>query len=247
MMWMKSLGLLLVVLLAGPLLVVSCGKIKLGEDWQSADRSGAGIAPDPETSREAVVQVYSARAFNWRGMFAVHTWIAVKRPDAGHYVVHQVMGWRAFRNLPVVVSARDVPDRSWFGNRPEILVDLRGESAEALIEPIERAVASYPFADTYRIWPGPNSNTFVAHVGRQVPALRLDLPSTAIGKDYFTNGGIVGPPPSGAGWQLSLFGVLGLILSPREGLEINLLGMSFGIDPVPPAIKLPGLGRVGMR
>lgn len=246
MTWLKGVGLLLALLLAGPLLVVSCGKIKLGEDWQSADRSGTGIAPQPATTREAVVQVYSARAFNWRGMFAVHTWIATKRRDADHYMVHQVVGWRAYRNLPVVVSSRDLPDRSWFGYAPEVIADRRGTQADMLIDAIERAVASYPFPRTYRIWPGPNSNTFTAHVGREVPSLGLDLSVTAIGKDYLSDG-VFDSAPSGAGWQLSLRGLGGVILSPREGLEINVLGLSFGVDPFPPALKLPGIGRLGLR
>ena len=247
MTWLKGIGLFLALLFAGPLLVVSCGKVKLGEDWQTADRSGTGIAPDPATTREAVVQVYAARAFNWRGMFAVHTWIATKRRDADHYMVHQVVGWRAYRDLPVVVSARDLPDRAWFGSAPEIVADRRGVHAEVLIDPIERAVASYPFPRTYHVWPGPNSNTFTAHVGRKVPTLGLDLPVTAIGKDYPTGEGIVGAPPSGSGWQLSVQGLGGVILSPQEGLEINVLGLSLGVDPFPPALKLPGIGRLGMR
>ena len=247
MTWLKGIGLLLALLLTGPLLVVSCGKVKLGEDWQTADRSGTGIAPDPATTREAVVQVYSARAFDWRGIFAVHTWVATKRRDADHYTVHQVVGWRAYRNLPVVVSSRDLPDRAWYGYTPEIIADRRGAHAEVLIEPIERAVASYPFPRTYRVWPGPNSNTFTAHVGREVPALGLDLPVTAIGKDYLTGGRFLDAAPSGTGWQLSLRGLGGVILAPREGLEINILGLNLGVDAFPPAIKLPGIGRLGMR
>lgn len=31
----------------------------------------------------------------------------------------------------------------------------------------------------------------------------------------------------------------------REGVEVNLLGLTFGLDPFGPALKLPGLGRVG--
>ena len=33
----------------------------------------------------------------------------------------------------------------------------------------------------------------------------------------------------------------------EEGLEVNVLGLSFGIDPLTPAIKLPGIGRIGMK
>lgn len=237
----------LLVLLAGPMLIVSCGNIQLGKDWRTADRSPAGVAPDPAATREAVIQVYAARAFNWRGMFAVHTWIATKRENADQYTVHQVIGWRRFRGLPVLASHQDVPDRSWFGSPPEVIADIRGEKAETLIPQIRAAVASYPYAERYTTWPGPNSNTFVAHVAREVPGLRLELPTTAIGKDYLSNGAIAARAPSGTGYQLSLFGIFGVTAAAREGLELNLLGLAIGIDPESLAVKLPGLGNVGLR
>ncbi len=237
----------LILLLAGPMLVVSCGNIRLGQDWRTADRSPTGVAPDPVTTREAVIQVYAARAFNWRGMFAVHTWIATKPENADDYTVHQVVGWRRFRGLPVLASGRDIPDRSWFGSTPEIIADIRGDKAEALIPQIEQAVASYPYPERYTTWPGPNSNTFVAHVAREVPELRLELPTTAIGKDFLPNGSVTARAPSGTGFQLSLFGLFGVTAAVREGIELNLLGLAFGIDPEDLAIKLPGLGNVGFR
>ena len=240
-------AIFLLLLFAGPMLMVSCGNIRLGQDWRTADRSPTGVAPDPATTREAVIQVYAARAFNWRGMFAVHTWIATKPENADEYTVHQVVGWRRFRGLPVLASGRDVPDRSWFGSPPEVIADIRGESAERLIPEIQQAVKSYPYPERYTTWPGPNSNTFVAHVAREVPELRLELPTTAIGKDYLPNGSVAARAPSGTGYQLSLFGLLGVTAAVREGLELNLLGLAFGIDPQDLAIKLPGVGNVGLR
>jgi hypothetical protein len=94
------------------------------------------------------------------------------------------------------------------------------------------------------IWPGPNSNTFVAFVARQVPELALDLPPTAIGKDYL-GPSLVARAASGTGYQFSLFGLLGLTLAKEEGLEFNLLGLTFGIDAAEPALKLPMIGRLG--
>ena len=246
---MKSLrrfALVLGVLLAGPILAVSCGSVNIGQDWQTADRSSAGLAPDPQSTPQAVVQVYAARAFNWRGALAVHTWIATKPRDAGYYTVHQVMGWRKYHGLPVVMSTPDIPDRLWFGSRPELLVDLRGERAAQAIPRIEAAVASYPYGREYGLWPGPNSNTFTAHVGREVPELAMDLPTTAIGKDFLTNGSIVESAPSGTGGQLSIYGLLGVTLAREEGLELNILALNFGVDVLHPAIKLPGFGRIGM-
>ena len=247
MKWLRRITLILGALLAGPLLAVSCGNVNIGQDWRTADRSSAGIAPHPVSVPEAVVQVYAARAFNWRGALAVHTWIATKPRDAGHYTVHQVMGWRRYQNLRVVISTPDVPDRLWYGARPELLVDLRGPQAAAAIPRVEAAVASYPHDREYGLWPGPNSNTFTAHVGREVPELEMDLPTTAIGKDYIPNGGFVDGAPSGTGGQLSLYGLLGVTVAKEEGLELNILALNFGLDLLRPAIKLPGIGRIGMR
>ena len=88
--WLSSLIALLVLVL-GPLLTVAVGGVNLGADWRTADRSSTGIAPDAASTPEAIVQIYAARAFNWRGAFGVHTWIATKERDAGGYLVHQVL------------------------------------------------------------------------------------------------------------------------------------------------------------
>ncbi len=241
----KRMAYVVVLFLLGPLLVVACGKVNLSRDWQTADRSSQNIAPSPDTETEAVVQVYAARAFSWRGIFAVHTWIATKPGGAAQYTVHQVVGWREWRQLRVVVSSEDYPDRSWYGNSPELLADIRGERASQLIPKVEAATLTYPYQYSYTLWPGPNSNTFIAHVAREVPELRLELPTTAIGKDYLNNGSLVDRAPSGTGWQLSLFGIAGVTLAREEGLELNLMSANFGIDPLDLAIKLPGIGRVG--
>jgi hypothetical protein len=33
--------------------------------------------------------------------------------------------------------------------------------------------------------------------------------------------------------------------SAKEGLKINVFGLVFGINPLDPSIKLPGVGRIG--
>jgi hypothetical protein len=241
----KKTLMVLIIALVGPALVVACGKVNISSDWRNADRSPQGIAPDVKSEQRAVVQAYAARAFSWRGIFAVHTWLAVKPAGASAYTVHQVVGWREWQDLPVVVSHEDAPDRAWYGNAPELLLDIRGEKAGALIPEIAKAVASYPYRDSYTLWPGPNSNSFVAHVAREVPGLRLVLPTTAIGKDYLNGGALVGHAPSGTGWQASLFGVAGITIAREEGLELNILSANFGIEPWPFALKLPGIGRIG--
>jgi hypothetical protein len=225
---------------------VLSGEAPQGRDSRTADRSSAGITPRPETTTEAVVQVYAARALNWRGIFGVHTWIATKPVNATEYTIHQVIGWRVYRGLPAVFSAPGIPDARWFGNEPSLLVDLRGEPAAKAIPKILAAIDSYPYPNEYTLWPGPNSNTFVAYIGRLVPELRMDLPSTAIGKDYPVNGSFVAHTPSGTGYQVSMLGVLGVSMAREEGFELNLLGLNFGIDFLKPALKLPFIGRLGV-
>ena len=91
----------------------------------------------------------------------------------------------------------------------------------------------------------PNSNSFIAWVIREVPDFEVTLPVTAIGKDSIFNG-VLAPAPSGTGFQLSLGGMAGIMLALGEGIEMNVLGLSFGIDVMRPALKLLGIGHLGM-
>ena len=215
-------------------------------DWRTARRDSVGMAPDPATTQEAVVQVYAARALSWRGYFAVHPWVAVKRSGAQAFTVYEVNGWRLGRMGSAVLASHRPPDGRWFGNPPALLADRRGAGVDQLIDRIEAAVGGYPWKGRYRVWPGPNSNTFIAHVLRAAPELRAHLPPTAIGKDYL--GALpIARLPSGTGVQLNVLGVAGIAIGWDEGLEVNLLGLTFGIDPLHLAVKLPLIGRVGPK
>jgi hypothetical protein len=217
---------------------------RANSDWRTASRTPVGLAPDPATHPEAVVQVYAARAFGWRGVFGVHSWVAVKPARAKAYTVYEVIGWKLrWDDTAVSIGERDADSR-WFGNAPQLLAQMRGADAEALIPRIDKAARAYPYATEYSAWPGPNSNTFTAWITRQVPELRVDLPPTAIGKDYLGSS-VFASAPSGSGGQFSVVGALGVTVSTVEGLEFNLLGLTFGLDPWPPAIKLPLVGRLG--
>ncbi|GAB6052750.1 hypothetical protein JCM17960_15700 [Magnetospira thiophila] len=214
-------------------------------DWRTASRDSTGIAPDPALVPEPLVQVYAARAWSWRGWFAVHTWVATKPAHAPAFTVYEVTGWRVRQGLSGVSVSQRPADGRWFGADPELIAELRGPGVEDAIRRVDAAARSYPYDTEYTIWPGPNSNTFTAWIGRHVPELKLDLPPTAIGKDYLPNGAFSAVSPSGSGRQFSVFGLAGLTLGREEGLEINLLGLVFGLDPLAPALKLPLIGRIG--
>jgi hypothetical protein len=214
-----------------------------GGDWRTASREPVGLAPDPVATREAVIQVYGARTWGWKGFFGAHTWVAVKPTGAKSYTVYEVIGWRLRWGESVVVARERAPDERWFGSEPELLADRRGADVDALIARVEAAVQAYPYAGEYRLWPGPNSNTFTAWIGRAVPELAIAMPATAIGKDYL-GGSLLSRPPSGRGLQLSLFGLLGLIVSRVEGLEVNVLGFIVGLNPLRPSLNLPIVGSL---
>lgn len=145
---------------------------------------GEAIAPDPGHHRDAVIQVYGANVWGLRGKFAVHTWIATKAKDATEYTIYQVIGWRLRRTGTAVSISQGDPARPWFGSPPILLHEMRGEEAETLIDDVHDAALSYPYAREYTMWPGPNSNSFIAWVGLEVPALKLELPAKAIGQNW---------------------------------------------------------------
>lgn len=231
------------LLLIGPLAVLAFGDVDLERPWYEGSQDRVGLAPNPTTVHEAMVQVYGARAVRWRGAFGIHPWIAVKRSGASEWTTYQMVGWRSRRGGDgVVESSTDAPDRRWYGAEPILLTQRRGPEVDALIDRIEEAVRSYPWSRSYRLWPGPNSNTFVAWIARQVPELGLDLPATAIGKDYLGPTTLLASAPSGTGWQVSVLGLVGATLARSEGLELSLLGLSVGIDLDDRRLRLPGLG-----
>ena len=221
------------------------GAASMGHDWRTASREPAGLAPDPATTHEAVVQVYAARAWGWRGIFGVHSWVAAKPTGAPQYTVYEVIGWRLYRGGTSLSISHRAPDARWFGAMPEVVAEIRGSGVDGAIERIDKEARTYPFAGEYTVWPGPNSNTLTAWLGRAAPELKLDLPPTAIGKDYLPGGTVLAEAPSGTGYQFSLWGAFGILVGKEEGLEINLLGLTFGVDPLGLAVKLPGVGRVG--
>lgn len=232
----------LLLTLVGPLWIIVSGQVDLKADYSTANRESAHIAPDPYSAHEAIIQVYSARAFNWRGIIGSHSWIAVKPKNASAYTVYQVIGWRAYRGLSALAIVEDIPDRNWFNQRPNLILDIRGSRAEDLIPKIDEAAKSYPYVYSYTLWPGPNSNTFPAYIARKIPELGLALPADAIGKDFLPGNNFFVRAPSGTGYQFSLFGVFGLLVAKDEGIEINVLGLVYGIKFSPFRILLPGIG-----
>ena len=154
-------------------------------DWHTASRESAGIAVDPKIVSKPIIEFYAADAFSWRGWFAVHTWIAIKPQDAKEYTVYEVVGWNKNNGLPALREYKTItPDRYWYGAKPERILFIEGEQANNLIPKVVEAIDRYPYKNEYTLFPGPNSNTFPAWVGNEVPELDLDMPFRAIGSGY---------------------------------------------------------------
>lgn len=209
--------------------------------WNEADWGSAGILPKAEETPQAAIYVFSAMTGGMKGSVASHAWIVTKQKN-GQYQRYDKIGWGA----PIRRNHRP-PDGYWYSNPPRLVTSVKGLEAERLIPKVEAAIASYPHGEPggYRIYPGPNSNTFVAHVLRSVPELGAVLPPDAVGRDYLPNGDFYALDADGRDLHLSLGGLAGLSLGARSGLEVNLLGLVAGLDFQQPALTLPGFGAIG--
>lgn len=209
--------------------------------WESS-WSSAGSLPAAAKYQPARIAVLAAPTGGWRGAVAVHSWIVFKPEGAREWTRYDVVGW----GNPVRQNGW-VADGRWRGNDPIVVADVTGEQAQKLIPKIQSAVQDYRWrnAGDYRAWPGPNSNTFVAHVLRAVPELGVLLPPNAIGRDYRPEF-YAGLTDSGTGVEVNFLGYLGIKLGWVEGIELNVLGFVAGFDLRHPALKIPGFGRIGI-
>jgi hypothetical protein len=210
--------------------------------FREANWASVGMLPSANADRDARLLVFTGRTGRWKGIFAVHSWVVFKPENATTWNRYDVVGW----GQPVRSNGW-APDGRWYGDTPRVLVDVRGPVASALIPKVRTAIADYSYnnAGDYRVWPGPNSNTFTATVLRAVPELEATLPPNAVGKD-FRPGVYAGLTDSRTGVEASVFGLLGLKLGWVEGVEFNFLGLVAGLDVRHPAVKLPGFGRLGI-
>jgi uncharacterized protein DUF3750 len=235
----------ILILFLGPILA-RAALYAIGDEprsWRDADWSSTGLLPKPSANAQARVIIFTGTAGAWKGIFAVHSWIVLKQANADTWTRYDVVGW----GEPVRTNNWP-PDGRWFGNVPVAIADISGADAERLIPRIQTAIADYRFARSgdYRIWPGPNSNSFVASILRAVPELAVSLPPNAVGRD-FRQGVYAGLTDSRTGVELNMNGLAAIKLGWVEGVELNLLGLVAGVDLRHPGLKLPGFGRIGIE
>jgi hypothetical protein len=206
------------------------------------DWSSAGLLPAAAASEPAAIYVFAGRVARARGIFAHHHWVVVKERGAPRYQRYDVTSWAGLRENGWAADGR------WFGDTPVLVGKLEGAAAEAAIPRVQEAVRTYQAAtrENYVMWPGPNSNSFVAELVAVMPEAQIALLPTGIGKDFRGAPFYAGPTPSRTGLQVSANGLFGVSVGWVEGLEVNILGLVAGVDVRRPALKLPGFGRLGV-
>jgi len=126
----------------------------------------------------AVVRLYAA-PLPPIGLFVIHPWFVVKRPDAESFDRWEV--WMLPSEPFGHVRKNMLEPEADFGvGEAFAIAELTGPEAEPVITFIEQAPETYPCAHTYVLVPGPNSATFVQWVLDNT-SWDVPLPPTAIG------------------------------------------------------------------
>ena len=114
------------------------------------------------------------------GWIAAHYWFVVidgERRERWEVWQTKAAGGRSFGHLHCDLKP---PEANVGGGPTQLIAEWRGDQALAL----QRALSeNYPYCDTYRYWPGPNSNTYVAWVLRQA-GIDYPLGRLAVGKNF---------------------------------------------------------------
>lgn len=175
---------------------------------------------------------------------ARHPWVAI-RDRGGAWERWEVMCCADGSPMGTVRRTQTPPlsDHGGGGGDVRIHAVWRGAEAERIAACVRREGPRYPYRGSYHTWPGPNSNTFVDWLLRACH-MHVDLPATSIGKDYR---GVAGASWTSGGTGVELeTAVAGVRLGLTEGVVVQILGISLGIDLWPPALIVPlGPGRLG--
>ena len=90
-----------------------------------------------------MIQVYGARTRGAKGLFGIHTWVAVKPEGAAAYTVYEVIGWRLRWSDTVVAIHQRAADARWYGSAPELYADKHlGGSGEYSLHKSDQWIGS---------------------------------------------------------------------------------------------------------
>jgi hypothetical protein len=227
------------LLLLGPLLALPSATFSMRGDWRTATHRATGLAPDPATHREVIVQVYASCTFGWR-VHSPCTRGSAKFAGAERYTRHEVIGWRMY-------GRSTVDYRRWrrmrSGTARPRLVTTFAANAQIRLSRACPPQRLHPYASIYNDGRDPTA-TRSSRCRSRDSGTRAQPAAARHRQGLSSAGQPVARAPSGTGYLVSIGGIVGLMLAGVEGLEINLFGLVAGIDFRHPALKLPGLGRI---
>ena len=125
------------------------------------------------------------RGMAWYTRFAHHTWVDVKRGDEQRWLRVEVLNETTGAQAAAIPAATARMDTRWQRDirTHTTILGERAQRIAAVIEDLARAQHD-KYANGYRGWPGPNSNTLIAELVREIPDLTTDFDPNALGKDY---------------------------------------------------------------
>jgi hypothetical protein len=119
----------------------------------------------------------------WIGRFAWHYWFVVHDATGSHrWEVWQTKNAGGFC-IGHVHRDLKAPDHGVGGGPSRLVLEWKEDPARRIAAVLENA-RTYPFCHKYRLWPGPNSNSFVAWVLREA-GIEHELDPRGIGRRYF--------------------------------------------------------------
>ena len=133
------------------------------------------------------VELRAAKIPGLPGVFADHYWLVVIRgiDGSGCQKCDRWEIWQRARLNDCCwghLYKNLLAPRQGVGNGPSRSIQQWvGDEALPIVERIESSPGSYPFTETYRYWPGPNSNTFAQWIVRD----KMKLGMRAVGKSFW--------------------------------------------------------------
>jgi hypothetical protein len=202
----------------------------------SACATRPGALPVVPGARVLVKSAHLPSGEPWYSRWADHMWFDVC--SGGQWWRVEVLGPGSGVRVQQIDEARAFADVRW-GREAHILADVSGGGAETKARAILERAPGYPFDGEYEAWPGPNSNTFVVWVSREVGGLDFDPYPTAVGRNHRGWFGL-GSNPGGDGFEITT-PLVGVEAGPLHGLDLHFLAWTVGVGLWPPTLRLPFL------
>ena len=132
------------------------------------------------------VELRAAKIPSFPGIIADHYWLLVFRAAEGK-MLQKCDRWEVWQQANQNESCWGhlhknllAPYQGVGNGSSELIQQWIDEEALPIIEKIESSPQTYPFLNTYRYWPGPNSNTFAQWIVQDKAKLGI----RALGKNF---------------------------------------------------------------